>query len=279
MTLLQALMLGILQGITEFLPISSSGHLVLFQDLLGLKDAVAMKAFDIAVHFGTLLAILIYFRQDFWELIRAFYLSVSRYSPTTTEAAKWLKTQQKMLTILVIGTIPAVLVGFFLGDLIDEHLLNPLSVAVMLAVVALFFLLAEAVYARRKAHSELKLWEGLLIGLAQSLALIPGVSRSGATITTGLFLGLEREKAARFSFLLGSVAMVAATAYALLKIAKGDYTLPPPEILLTGITSSFAAGWLAVTFLMHFLKKHTLAVFAVYRLLLVAALVVWFHLI
>lgn len=278
MDLLQALILGVLQGITEFLPISSSGHLVFFQELLGLTDAVAMKAFDIAVHFGTLLAILIYFRRDYWELIRAFYLSASGYQPTTSEAAKWLKTQQKMLTILVLGTIPAVLAGFFLGDLIDEYLLNPLSVSIMLAVVALFFLLAEAVHARLKARSDLKLWEGLLIGGAQSLALIPGVSRSGATITAGLFLGLEREKAARFSFLLGSVAMLAATVYALLKVAMGDYSLPAPGILLTGVVSSFAAGWLTIKFLMGYLKKHTLAVFAVYRLLLVTALLLWFYL-
>lgn len=277
MTFLQAAILGILQGITEFLPISSSGHLVLFQDLLGLNDAVALKGFDIAVHFGTLLAIFIYFRKDFRELIRAFYLTLTRHKPVTVEAATWLKTQQKMLIILVIGTIPAILVGLLLGDIIDEHLLTPYSVAIMLALVAVFFLVAERIYKKLKHKTSFSIKEGLLIGVAQSLALIPGVSRSGATITTGLLLGVERDQAARFSFLLGSVAMVAATAYALFKVAKGDYSLPPLDILLTGIFSSFVAGWLAVRFLMGYLKKHTLAAFAYYRFLLVAALVVWFY--
>jgi len=278
MNLIQAVILGIIQGITEFLPISSSGHLVLFQELLGLNDAVALKAFDIAVHFGTLLAILIYFRKDFWELIRALYLTVSRQTPTTVEAATWLKSQQKMMTLLILGTIPAVLVGLFWGDLIDEYLLTPYSVAIMLAVVAVFFLLAERKYAGMKHHSTVTIREGLLVGLAQSLALIPGVSRSGATITTGLMLGVERDKAARFSFLLGSVAMVAAAAYAVYKVLQGDYSLPSFDVLITGIVTSFASGWLAIAFLMGYLKQHTLAAFAYYRFALVACLLIWFYL-
>lgn len=279
MNFLQAVLLGILQGVTEFLPISSSGHLVLFQELLGLNDAVALKAFDIAVHFGTLLAIFLYFRKDFAELIKAFYLTVTRHKPATPDAAIWLKTEQKMLIILVIGTIPAILVGLLLGDLIDEYLLTPYSVAIMLAVVAIFFLLAERFYKKIQHKTDFTIREGLLIGAAQALALIPGVSRSGATITTGLLLGVEREKAARFSFLLGSVAMVAATAYAVFKVYKGDYSLPSPDLLITGVLSSFVAGWLAVKFLMSYLKKHTLAAFAYYRFLLVLALVAWFYII
>ena len=116
----------------------------------------------------------------------------------------------------------------------------------------------------------------MLIGIGQCLALIPGVSRSGSTITTGLILGIERDKAARFSFLLGSVAMVAAAVYALYEVARGKYPLPPMEILLAGIGTSFVTGWLAISFLISYLKKHTLAVFAWYRLGLVAAFWGWY---
>ncbi|MCC6643763.1 undecaprenyl-diphosphate phosphatase, partial [Candidatus Peregrinibacteria bacterium] len=108
--------------------------------------------------------------------------------------------------------------------------------------------------------------EGLGIGLAQTLALVPGVSRSGSTITAGLLMGIDRAKAARFSFLLGSIAMVAATAYAVLKVIKGDYSMPPVDILVVGIGTSFIAGWAAISFLMNYLRKHTLAIFAYYRI-------------
>ncbi len=280
MSYLQALLLGILQGITEFLPISSSGHLVLFQGLLGLNDAVALKAFDIAVHFGTLMAILIYFRRDIVELLRALWLWIrpSRKPVEGLEMAKNLQSEQKLIITLIIGTIPAVAVGFLWGDWLDEHFLAPLPVCLMLFLIALVFLLAEYLYKKRRSHrASFSHLDGLLIGLAQALALVPGVSRSGATITTGLFLGIEREKAARFSFLLGSVAMVAATAFAVLKVAKGEYSMPSTDILLIGIASSFAAGWLAISFLMNYLKKHTLAVFAWYRIAAVLVFLGWFY--
>jgi undecaprenyl-diphosphatase len=269
MTLLQAIILGIIQGLTEFLPISSSGHLILGQSILGINDMVAMKGFDIAVHFGTLLAIFLYFRKDFAELI------VSGWRGTACllrrEAVSEVdKKAFTMIQILLVGTIPAVAVGLIFGDIIDQYLLNPLNVTMMLAIVAVVFLMAESYYKKYKNYQEIGWKEGMLIGVAQALALIPGVSRSGATITSGLFLGVERSKAARFSFILGSVAMVAATAYALFKVAKGEYSLPAMDILITGIVSSFISGWLAISFLLNYLKKHTLAVFAWYRLALVA---------
>lgn len=274
MNILQAIILGLIQGLTEFLPISSSGHLILGQAVLGIKDMVAMKGFDIAVHFGTLLAIFVYFRKDFAELIiaagKGAAAIVHRKKLPESEQAHFL-----MIKILIVGTIPAVVVGLIFGDMIDEHLLNPWSVTVMLAAVAVVFLIAERYYKKHQIHKEIGWKEGIGIGLAQALALIPGVSRSGATITTGLFLGVERSKAARFSFILGSVAMVAATAYALVKVAKGEYSLPAIDILIAGIATSFASGWLAISFLINYLKKHTLALFAWYRLALVAVFWVW----
>jgi undecaprenyl-diphosphatase len=268
MSFIQAVLLGIMQGITEFLPISSSGHLVLLQGLLGLNDAVALKSFDIAVHFGTLLAILIYFRRDFLELLKALLIWVkARFSRVQKKEDEAQNTRINLIRILVIGTIPALIVGFLWGDWLDEKFLNPLSVCIMLALFALVFLLAEWIYTKYPHKKEVKSWkQGVIIGLAQAVALIPGVSRSGATISTGLLMGIDREKAARFSFLLGSVAMLAATALAVLKVAKNEYSLPQTDILIAGIVSSFGAGWLAISFLMNYLKKHTLAVFAWYRL-------------
>lgn len=278
MSFWQAVSLGILQGITEFLPISSSGHLLLFQELLNLTDAVALKAFDIAVHFGTLMAILLYFRKDFADLIKAAWFWVSGKKMQTTEQADWLAIQKRLILILILGTLPAIFVGLFLGDIIDEYLLNPVSVSIMLIVVALFFLIAERFYKGLEHKNEISLKNGILIGIAQALALVPGVSRSGSTITTGLFLGINREKAARFSFILGSVAMFAAFAYALFKVGKGEYSLPPMDILFTGIITSFISGWFAVKFLLNYLKRRTLAVFAYYRILLAIVFLGWIFL-
>ncbi|MCC7432092.1 undecaprenyl-diphosphate phosphatase [Candidatus Peregrinibacteria bacterium] len=268
MTILQAIILGLVQGLTEFLPVSSSGHLVLAQAILGLDDLIALKGFDIAVHFGTLMAIFIYFRKDYWELILALWQSF--YGKIKGQQADGkLQDKQRMIGILVVGTIPAVIVGALLGDFFDEKFLNPFAVSVMMVIFALVFLVAEKYYMHFRQHQEIGWKEGILIGCGQALALIPGVSRSGATISTGLILGVERAKAARFSFLLGSVAMVAATVLAIYKVYKGEYAIPATDLLVTGIVTSFASGWLAISFLMNYLKKHSLAVFAWYRMAIV----------
>lgn len=270
MTLWQSVILGAVQGLTEFLPVSSSGHLVLTETVFGMKDLAAEKGFDVAIHVGTLLAIFVYFRRDFAELIVAGWKWLMK-GFKETGMAEAERGQVKMIKILVVGTIPAIFFGLLFNDLIDKYLMNPLSVTLLLAVFSVVFLLAEEYYGRLKHHSEISWKEGMLIGLGQCLALIPGVSRSGATITTGLFLGVERAKAARFSFLLGSVAILAAACYAFLEVAKGKYPLPPTDILLAGIGTSFLTGWMAISFLINYLKKHTLAVFAWYRILLVIA--------
>lgn len=267
MTLLQAALMGILQGLTEFLPVSSSGHLLMAQSLFGLKDLVALKSFDIAVHFGTLLAIFIYFGKDFWALIKGFFRGVMGHKNEDFD----------MAITLLLATIPAILVGLLLSDWLDQIFYNAISVPVMLILVGIVFLVAEKIHAKRgQDRQKITRKEGLIIGLAQTLALIPGVSRSGATISAGLIMGIERAKAARFSFLLGSVAMVAATAYAVLKVIKGDFLMPPTDILIVGIVTSFLAGMAAIGFLMNYLRKHTLAVFAYYRLAAAVAFLIWF---
>jgi len=267
MDIFQAVILGLVQGITEFLPISSSGHLVLAESLMHL-DVEAMKSFDIAVHFGTLLAILLYFRKDFLKLVAGFfwYLGKKLGVKSSPEDVKKHEEWAKLCGWLIAGTIPAIVVGLFFSDYLDENFRNATSVAVMMVVVGVLFFVAEYVAARIKSN-ELTLKNAVLIGVAQTLALIPGVSRSGATIASGIALGLKREAAARFSFLLGAVAIAAAAAYSLLQAFKGGAALPSFDIMSAGIITSFVTGYAAIAFLMSFLKKHTLHIFGIYRVL------------
>ncbi|MFC1750764.1 undecaprenyl-diphosphate phosphatase, partial [Pseudomonadota bacterium] len=173
----------IVQGITEFLPISSSGHLIIVEKFMELP-VEDLKGFDIAVHFGTLAAIFAYFWKDFAGLFQSL-------------VKKDDKKNHKLLSYMIIGTIPAVIIGLFLGDLLDLHFRNPTSVSIMLIVVGIFFFIAE--YIREKIETKsINLPKAVVIGCAQALALIPGTSRSGATISAGLVLGLKREEAARF---------------------------------------------------------------------------------
>lgn len=274
MTIWTATLLGILQGLTEFLPVSSSGHLVLGQSLLGLNPET-LKSFDIAIHGGTLLAIFIYFRKDLWVLLVAFFQTIFFIKPTNPDDLKTLPERQKFILTLVLATIPAVVVGFLWGDYLDEKFLNPVSVAILLIVVGVIFILAEWLH-QKLAEQKITVGRGFLIGIAQALALIPGVSRSGATIAAGLVLGVNREKAARFSFLLGAIAILAATVLAVYKSLKGEYSLPNWEVLVTGILTSMLAGLAAIYFLMNYLKKHSLAIFAYYRWIIAGAFLIYF---
>ncbi len=253
-----ALLLGILQGVTEFLPISSSGHLVLGESLFNLQVA-DLQSFDIAVHFGTLLAIFVYFRRDIGRLLIALGGILARKHVP--------KSDKSMIGYLLIGTVPAVIVGLFFGDFIEENFRGVKSVAMMFLFVAAFFLVAEYMKKRTK-DTKIGLVQAVLIGCVQAIAIIPGISRSGCTIGAGLLQGVNREEAARFSFLLGAVAISAATALSLYKASKGLMILPSAEILTVGIISSFAAGYLSVSFLMKFLKSHTLHIFSAYLALL-----------
>lgn len=272
MTIIDSLILGILQGITEFLPISSSGHLVLAEHFMKL-DVEAMKSFDIAVHFGTLLAILIYFRKDIIALIKgclAYAGHKLKIKAFRYDAAESLSSA-KMGGWLIAATIPAVLVGLFFEDFLDANFRNPFSVAVMMIIVGVLFFVAEFI-ASRRGDKQPSLRNAMLIGVAQACALVPGVSRSGATISAGIALGLKREEAARFSFLLGSIAIAAATSLHLVQALKGDVTIVSFDLVSAGVLSSFVAGYAAIAFLMRFLKKHTLHVFGIYRVLLGFAL-------
>jgi undecaprenyl-diphosphatase len=263
MTWIDACILGILQGITEFLPISSSGHLIIMEKLLNLP-VQALKSFDILVHFGTLLAILCYFGKDILRLFKALYYMIGRIGKE--HRSEQVKEDQKTVGYLLIGSIPALFIGFFYSDFLDEYFRSPFSAAVLFIAVGLLFFLVEYIHKKVKT-AKITLNTAIVIGFCQAVALIPGVSRSGATISAGLVQGVKRETSARFSFLLGSIAIAAAFASALLHIKKGDIGLPPLEITLIGVAASFFAGFISIAFLMKFLKNHTLNAFAVYRIL------------
>ena len=269
MNFLDAAILGALQGITEFLPISSSGHLILAEKFLKL-DVESLKTFDVMLNLGTLLAVLIYFWQEVKGMIIALWKFVMRKLPANDPYAK-------LIVYLIIGTIPAVIFGLF-GDKIDFYFRNAKSVTVMMLVVACVFIAAEFFYKKVKIKKqEVGTWkQALIIGVAQSLALIPGISRSGSTIVAGLFQGIERENVAKFSFLLSIPAVCGALTLTGIKILKQgtvDVDLGP---LFIGFLSSFIFGILSVAFLMRFLKKHSLGVFAAYRIIFALLLFTYF---
>jgi len=261
MNFIEALILGVLQGITEFLPISSSGHLIIGESLLGLH-VEALKSFDVVVHLGTFTAIVIYFWKDVVGLFKGFFA----YLGLTGKGAH-NKEYQDLVVYIIIATIPAVFVGLFLADTIDFLFRNTLYVGLWMIVVGEIFLLAEWTLKKFKKKKEINWKKAIIIGLAQSVALIPGVSRSGSTISAGLFQGMNREKAARFSFLLALPAIFGAGLLTGIKEMKAGGLNVEFIPLLVGFVASMIAGFASVYFLMKFLKKHSLNIFAYYLFL------------
>ena len=268
MALLYAALLGVIQGLTEFLPVSSSAHLILARAFFGWDAERFGMAFDVACHVGTLIAVLVYFRTEILDMIRAIPRVGSLAGPRPDPAA-W------MAFLIVIGTLPAVGVGLLAGDLIEQHLRHPSVAAVTLSVVALGFFVVERFGAKRRVQSSLGIVDAVVIGCAQAAALVPGVSRSGATITAAMGLGMRRDESARFVFLLGVPAILAAAVREGLPLLKRG--LPPGEasLFVTGIATSAVVGYLAIRFFIRYVSNHSLAAFAWYRLALAAAVVVW----
>ncbi|MBI5754620.1 undecaprenyl-diphosphatase UppP [Candidatus Peregrinibacteria bacterium] len=261
MTTLQVLVLGVIQGITEFLPISSSGHLVLVENIFGLQ-VEALKSFDIALHFGTLLAIFVYFWRDFAGILLGIFGKTlhSRLGLNSSTAVDY----RRLLFFIIIGTIPAVLSAIFFEDGIDRIFRNPASVLFMMIAVGVLFFFAEK-FPAKKDRAVGRFREAIFIGLAQSAALIPGVSRSGATISAGLFQGIRREESARFSFLLGAPAIFGAGLWTIFKNIDSLSAFTTAPVIL-GFTASLFSGLFAVSFLMRFLKNHSLRLFGFYRI-------------
>jgi undecaprenyl-diphosphatase len=255
---IQAFILGIVQGITEFLPISSTAHLIIVTKVFGWKE-LGSKDFVDAIQFGSVIAILWYF----WAVIS----SLVKGAITAFKTKDWESEEWKIVVGIAVGTIPALTIGFLLKDVIPE---SSLIIAIMSIIMAILLGLAEKIGSRKRGFATLEIRDGILVGLGQTLALFPGVSRSGSTLTTGLFLGLEREAAAKFSFLLGFPTLTIATLYKSLKIFKMFQSGELPDniviLLIVGIISTFIFSYLSIAFLIKYLQTKNTLVFVWYRL-------------
>jgi undecaprenyl-diphosphatase len=261
-----AVLLGIIQGITEFLPVSSSAHLILARAFFGWETPPALGlAFDVALHIGTLAAILAFFRADILAMVRAL--------PTAASTAP--SAAGRLMQLIAAGTAPIIVVGLLFTDRIEEALRQPSVAAGALTVGAIAMLVAERLGPRTRSEASLGWRDAILIGCAQAAALIPGMSRSGSTIAMGMFLGVRRDAAARFTFLLAIPATLAAAGKEALELAHLQVTSEVAAMFVVGIVVSGAVGYLTIKYFLRFLAGHKLDVFAFYRLALAAATVVW----
>ncbi len=269
--LAQAIIMGIVQGLTEFLPVSSSGHLILVPYLAGWNDPfITSLAFSVMLHIGTLVALLLYFREDWARLIPAGLATIRDRSFEGDP-------DRRLAWLVALATVPALVVGILLNDAVEERFREVGIVAAMLVVGGAILWLAERRGSRRLLGVDLTFPRALGIGLAQAVALVPGISRSGISISAGLFAGLDRESAARFSFLMATPITAAAALYESYKIVTGDVAVQVELApLLAGMAASLVAGLVAIAGLLRFLRSRSTDVFIVYRLILAAVvLVIW----
>jgi undecaprenyl-diphosphatase len=254
----EAIILGIIQGLTEFIPVSSSAHLILFPWFFKWKGIVNTLSFGVALHFGTLLALLVYFRADWMNLIKSL----------------WQK--DSMIWKLAVGTIPAGIVGTLLHDWIEQNR-SPFLIVFTLTLVSVFMIISERNYneSQRTGLQGINFSNALFIGVAQAFALIPGVSRSGITIIAGLTKGLRRADAAKFSFLLGTPAVAGASLLETRNLIGAERI--EIDIFIAGILIAAVTGYIAIKYLLIFLQRHSLKPFAYYRFLLafVIILSIW----
>jgi len=262
MTIIQSIVLGIIQGLTEFLPISSSGHLILVPSLLGwqLQDL----SFDVALHMGTALAVLVYFKKDWLNMAQSSlkdgldFVSIKKFD------TKKLRRETKMLFTILIVSIPVGIVGLLFQSDVEALFRSPISVAIMLILVSFVMFFADKI--SEQSRTEITFFDALIISLSQILALIPGTSRSGITISTGLFRNIRRHQAARFSFLLATPLILGSGIAKLSELLTLDAA--SLNTILIGFLTSFITGLITVKLLLKFLQKKGLGVFIIYRIIL-----------
>jgi undecaprenyl-diphosphatase len=263
--LLQAIILGIVQGLTEFLPVSSTGHLILAEKVLGISSGEFGLRFDAAIHLGTLAAVLVYFRVVVRGLIVSWFSSIRE--------RRWdVSPQSRLAWLLLIGTIPAGLIGAAIESTAEDTFRSPELVAVMLLLFSIPMLLAEKYGRQDRGLDDATPKDAILLGLAQSIALIPGVSRSGITISAAMFDGFKREQAAVFTFLLSAPIIAAAGSKQIFDIARGgsDGTAATQsfEIYAAGLITAGVVGYGAIAFLVRYLRFNPLNIFVAYRVVL-----------
>jgi len=266
MSIFQAIIFGAVQGLTEFLPISSTAHLILLPWALGWPDPGL--SFDVALHLGTLVALLIYFRAD-WIALIGSALGIIRGRTQAPDA--------RMVMYIIAATIPGAIAGALFEHKVEDALRAPQVIALMLIALALVLVVAEVVGHRKKSLDEISWGDAIIVGAAQALAIIPGVSRSGVTITAALFRGMKRDTAARFSFYLSTPIIGGAVAKKMLDIAKEGATIDQLTPFIIGIIVSGIVGYMAIAFMMRYLQTRTTYLFVYYRIALGIAvyLAIW----
>ena len=258
MTFLQSLLLGTIQGLTEFIPVSSTAHLLIGQRLLGIPSNGQIFSFHVIIQLGTVLALLLFFWKDIWAIVRAFLVGIWHRKPFETHEARfgWL---------LVIATIPALLVGFLFKDTIDMLFRRPILIAgVRLSTSAILLAVVEY-FGRRDRKLESASWmDAFAVGLFQIIAIFPGASRSGSTIAGGIVRGLDRPSAARLAMLMSAPLLIAAGAYETLSVIQLDGTREFLPYLAVGFITAAIVGWFSIKWLLRFLQRHSLYIFAAY---------------
>lgn len=270
--LVQALILGIIQGLTEFLPISSSGHLIVVPALLGWDDPfITSLAFSVMLHVGTLAALLVYFRRDWLRIVPAGLA-------TLRDRSFRADPDRRLAWVLAAATVPAIIAGILLNDLADSAFREPRLVAVTLVVGGAILWLADRHGRRTKTIGDVGFGMAIGVGVAQAAALVPGISRSGISISAGLAFGLDRESAARFSFLLATPITAMAGAYEAVRLVSGDAGVDLAAqvgTLAIGVSTAFVAGLAAIAFLLRYLRTRPTTIFVVYRLAFAAVILAW----
>jgi undecaprenyl-diphosphatase len=254
MNLWRALILGLLQGLTEFLPVSSSGHLVLVPWILGWEDPGL--TFDLVVHLGTLCAVVVYLWRDIVQLFTGLAYVVRTRRLDRPDA--------RLLLLVALSAIPGAILGYLLEDWFEALFGTPWAVSLLLIVTGALLVVSERLGRRVRSVGQMSVKDALLIGLAQAVAIAPGISRSGATMSVGLLRGLRRDEAGRFAFLMAVPIIAGATAYALLKTIKAGVDASGTLVLAVGFIAAAASGYLAIRLLLNYVREHSLRPFAYY---------------
>jgi undecaprenyl-diphosphatase len=276
MEIIQSIILGFIQGVAEFLPISSSGHLILIPNLLNWRDQGL--AFDVALHWGTLIAVIAYFWKDWAEIFKNSYLLKSiKYQASSIKQIPNSKFQitklnSDLLFIIIVATIPGVVAGFLLNSYAETVFRDPLLIAGTLFFGAVLLFYSDKAGVKKIDLKNLTLKMGIIIGLFQALAIIPGISRSGITITAALLLGLQRTDAARFSFLLSTPIILGAGIKEFPNLLSGGLDIN----IFLGVLVSAISGYLAIKYMLKYLENKSYNVFVGYRIILVIAIILYF---
>lgn len=260
MTILQAVILGIIQGLSEFIPISSSAHLVIAQSFLGwnIPHQTAF-IFDVIIHLGTLISVIIYFRQDLRDIIKAVVNGLIHKQP-------FKEFPSRLGWIILLATIPAVIAGLLFKSQVEQTFSQPLSAGIFLSLTAILLLLADRLGNRTRQFDKITWTDGVIIGLFQAISLLPGISRSGSAIAGGMLRNLDRQSAARFSFLLSIPAIVGAALFAIIDLlGSTNFSIQIPT-LFVGLVVSAIIGYLAIRWMLLYLGNHRLYLFALYCL-------------